>query len=144
MRNPAGFQRTLVDNTTYTGQVVQWNANRGFGWVRPDTPLPMGTGNEGRVFVHWSDIVASGEGMRELKPDSKVEFVLYTDRIGLGAAMVTGAGGHPIKTAGGRRRRLSQVTNKNSPKNAYRPHGVRNPARNLAVGPWAAPPLGVN
>jgi len=80
--------RMQLSKFPISGKVLSFNAQKGFGWIRPTqqvSNLPGSHLNGGRVFVHIRDLV----GLEKLEKDQEVRFLLYSDDKGLGASNCT-------------------------------------------------------
>mmetsp|Transcript_24245 Transcript_24245/g.75444 ORF Transcript_24245/g.75444 Transcript_24245/m.75444 type:complete len:429 (+) Transcript_24245:85-1371(+) len=71
-----------------TGEVIEWNENGSFGWIRPDSMVnhPEAHKRGGKIYVHKKDVVPPGS---PVGTGSTVQFKVYSDSKGLGACEVT-------------------------------------------------------
>jgi len=91
----------------YNGTVLWYNFRKKFGLIKPDEPISFGEGDdkveisdkaeEGKdsVYVGWHDILTDDDPPGLVK-DMKVQFSLYKDGQGFGAANVALVGGGMI------------------------------------------------
>jgi CspA family cold shock protein len=63
----------MSEGKVYTGKVVWFSAQKGIGFIAPDT-------GEKDLFVHFSNILS--DGFKTLKPDQIVEYKLGTNHRG--------------------------------------------------------------
>lgn len=105
MTTEALENRNVMDQTTYTGEIVTWSWRQGYGWISPDagtkfpkaaqakiTEMEEATKAKGKsvehvnaVYFRRGDIL---EGSDKLDKGARVSFQLYTDDKGVGATNI--------------------------------------------------------
>lgn len=81
----ASLARTTISKALSYGTVADWKGK--FGWIEPSEPIshPAAGKHGGKIYVNVQDL----EGAGELCPGGMVQFIIFSDASGLGAAKVT-------------------------------------------------------
>lgn len=92
------YSRRSLGETTYKGKVKKYFYRKSYGWIEPEEPIDlMGFDNNRHIFVTREDVVCQ-EFPPGLKVHQEVEFTIYKDDRGFGAANVTGRGGVKLES----------------------------------------------
>jgi len=83
--NPHLFGLTAA-HMRYTGEVVKFNDDKGYGWLQPDRPVvrPSGRTTKTRVYFHVNDI----QEQLDVVIGLKLSFLVYHDHKGMGACQI--------------------------------------------------------
>jgi len=82
--NQQSAGRVILTSFPISGHCIDWNLEKGFGWLKANDPIENFTGQRSgnnKVFLHRNDLV----GCTALEKDAQVKFYLYGDDRGLGA-----------------------------------------------------------
>merc|ERR1712096_145886 len=108
-------EREVDEETIYTGTVKFFDGRKGFGFIIPDediewqgqTASAEDEGDSG-VFVAREDIIVEEDTDVRLNFDTKVQFMVFKGKNGLGACQVQNEDGTPYSYKRGMKRKKSE------------------------------------